>query len=123
MASTAPTSVDIRAYNVGFGDCLLVSFKYASGDRHILIDFGSTSLPDKRPAGNHMERIAKRIATDSGNKLTAVVATHRHKDHISGFAMTGGKGTGAIIRDLRPEVVLQPWTEDPALARDATAPV
>jgi hypothetical protein len=69
-----------------------------------------------------MERIARQIATDCGQKLTAVIATHRHKDHISGFAMDGNKGPGAIIRRLKPDIVLQPWTEDPQAARDATKP-
>ena len=38
-----------------------------------------------------------------------VVATHRHADHISGF---GGK-PGEVIASLEPELVVQPWTEDP----------
>ena len=41
-----PTSVQIRAYQVGFGDCFLVSFVYAKDSRHVLIDFGTTELPN-----------------------------------------------------------------------------
>jgi hypothetical protein len=119
-----PTTLTVRAYDVGFGDCLLLSFHYADGtSRHILIDFGSTRLPEgKTGGGNYMERIARQIAVDAGGKLTAVVATHRHKDHISGFARSGTSGPGAIIASLAPEVVLQPWTEDPDIARDAKTP-
>jgi hypothetical protein len=52
--------------------------------------------------------------------LTAVVATHRHADHISGFGTEGATGkSGEIIRSLRPRLVLQPWTEEPRAARDA----
>ena len=44
-----PTSVTIRSYQVGFGDCFLVSFNYGEDGkaerRHVLIDFGSTGLP------------------------------------------------------------------------------
>jgi hypothetical protein len=48
------------------------------------------------------------------------VATHRHRDHISGFATAkGGKGPGDIIASLKPDVVIQPWTEDPKAARNA----
>ena len=48
------------------------------------------------------------------------MATHRHADHIGGFSTTGRDGgPGAIIRALRPRVVIQPWTEDPRAARDA----
>ncbi len=47
--SRKPTSVTIRSYQVGFGDCFLVSFNYGedgtAARRHVLIDFGSTSLP------------------------------------------------------------------------------
>ena len=52
-----------------------------------------------------------------------MVATHRHKDHISGFeTKKGGKGTGDVIRSLRPSLVVQPWTEDPDLDPRATGP-
>lgn len=51
-----------------------------------------------------------------------VVATHRHKDHISGFSMSNGKGPGAVIRELHPDVVIQPWTEHPDAEADARNP-
>ena len=42
-----PRTVRLRAYNIGFGDCLLLTVTYASGldgrrERHMLIDFGSS---------------------------------------------------------------------------------
>lgn len=40
----APKKVKIRTYNVGFGDCFLLSFDYGGSERHVLIDFGSTGL-------------------------------------------------------------------------------
>lgn len=107
-----PSSVTIRMYNVGFGDCFLMSFHYASGDRHVLIDYGSTSAP-KVGSANYMMDVAKDIERVCGGKLDIAVATHRHQDHISGFS-TIGSGTGKIIRDLKPDHVIQPWTEDPA---------
>lgn len=121
--AASPAKATVRAYDVGFGDCFLLTFHYASGDKHLLIDFGSTRKPKgKAGTGSYMERIAKQIALDCKGKLTAVIATHRHKDHISGFAMNGTKGPGAIIRGLKPELVLQPWTEDPKAAKDALKP-
>ena len=118
-----PTGVTLRAYDVGFGDCFLLSFKYGESARHVLVDFGSTRTPTGKPGkGPYLERIAHQIAEDCDHKLTAVVLTHRHKDHLSGFARDGSKGPGAIIRDLKPEIVIQPWTEDPKVAPDAKGP-
>lgn len=114
---SAPTSLRIRAYNVGFGDCFLLTFRYAGApERHALIDFGSTKLPTKGPTS--MKAVADRIAEHCGGKLDMVAVTHRHADHMSGFA--GASGT--VIAGLDPELVVQPWTEDPDLDVDATAP-
>jgi hypothetical protein len=118
-----PTSLTIRSYQVGFGDAFLLSFDYPDVPRHVLIDFGSTALPKEAPK-NRMVEVAEDVARVCGNeRLTAVVATHRHKDHISGFATNAdGTASGDIIRALRPKLVLQPWTEDPDLQPDATGP-
>jgi hypothetical protein len=117
-----PTQLTLRTYQVGFGDCFLLTFHYPpkTGDRHVLIDFGSTGQPRGTPK-DLMLQIAKDIQKVTGGKLHAVVATHRHKDHISGFA-TNKKGTasGDIIASLKPKVVVQPWTEDPKAKPDAT---
>jgi len=112
----APHAVTVRGYQVGFGDCFLLTFHYAEiGDRHVLIDFGSTGAP--RGFGD-LKAVAESIAEECGHKLHAVMATHRHKDHISGFATDGG-APGSIIAGCHPEVVIQPWTEDPDAQPDA----
>jgi hypothetical protein len=108
-----PTKLTIFVYNVGFGDCFLLRWHYPSGDRHVLIDFGSTDLPDGAAPGL-MTAIAKDINAKAGNTPVAIVATHRHRDHISGFSRTkGGKGPGDIIAKMKIKRVVQPWTEHP----------
>ena len=114
-----PTKLTIRAYQVGFGDCFLLTWQYARSSRNILIDFGSNASP-KSLSDGLLERVALDIKAKTGGHLDAVVVSHRHKDHIEGFK-TDGKGTppGTIIRSLKPDLVVQPWTEDPNAKKDA----
>jgi hypothetical protein len=117
-----PTQIIVRSYQVGFGDCFLLSFIYKNNSRHVLIDFGSTGLPE-RIGKNHLLRVARSLRDDCGGKLHAVVATHRHADHINGFDPgEDNAGPGAIIESLKPDLVIQPWTEDPSAREDARSP-
>jgi hypothetical protein len=104
----------LRAYQVGFGDCFLLTFHYRNErDRNVLMDFGSKRKP-KGYEGNVMVEIAKDIHEKCGGQLDLVIATHRHQDHISGFATaSNGKGSGDIIASCKIGAVIQPWTEHP----------
>jgi len=122
MASVKPKSVTLRTYQVGFGDCFLLSFHYKgkTHDRHVLIDFGSTGQ-QKWHGPKLLNRVAEDIKAQCNGKLHAVVATHRHKDHISGFATNKQKtAPGDIIASCKPDVVVQPWTEHPKARTNAT---
>lgn len=118
-----PTSVTLRYYNVGFGDAFLLAFQYASEERFVLIDCGTTSAPGKQDAGELLMKVALDVEARTNGKLHVVVATHRHKDHVEGFRRkAGGKGPGDVFLRCQPDAVLLPWTEDPGLERDATKP-
>lgn len=118
-----PQRVSVRAQQVGFGDCFLISFTYKNqlkddrSERHVLIDFGSTRWP--KAFKPRYPEIAADIAERTGGKLDVLVVTHRHKDHISGF---GDEKAAAVIKSLEPSLVIRPWTEDPKAAADATGP-
>ncbi|APO70063.1 hypothetical protein IE4872_PC00030 (plasmid) [Rhizobium gallicum] len=122
-----PVKATIFSYQVGFGDCFLLRYSYDDGQRrHMLIDFGTTGLPEGA-AASYMSLIAKDIAGKCterrGDGLDVVVATHRHADHISGFATRDdGKGSGDIIAALKPKVVVLPWTEAPEAPEDWLGP-
>jgi len=109
-----PTSIRVRMYNVGFGDCFLLTFRYAHGaDRHMLIDYGTNAAG---VGGLPLDQLGDRIAADCGGKLAAVVLSHRHRDHIRGFDPDVG---GKAIKALAPDVVLRPWTEEPGVEDNA----
>ena len=108
---STPSSVTIRMYNVGFGDCFLLTFAYPMQERHVLIDYGSTAAPKNAPA-QFMVKIAQDLRERCKGELEVLVETHRHRDHISGFT-TQGEATGKIIASLHPRHIIQPWTEDP----------
>jgi hypothetical protein len=131
----APVNAQLFVFNVGFGDCFLLRFIYPDAShRHVLIDFGSTRAPPVHSSDSdnpnaalvemdrHMVAVAEKIKELCGGALDVLVATHRHKDHISGFSTKNGKGSGDIIASLNPKLVLQPWTEDPDAAIDAKVP-
>lgn len=109
-----PDHISVRMHNVGFGDCFLLSFTYPQAledgrnERHVLIDFGSTSLPET----HGMPEVAEAIRTRTNGELDVVVLTHRHRDHLSAF---GTKAIAALLAEVRtPKLVVRPWTEDPA---------
>lgn len=100
--------VRVRMYNVGFGDAFLVEIPGNSTTHRILFDCGSIQAS---PEGGAMKDIVSRIIDDvtdaSGDaRIDVVVATHRHKDHISGFAVDGWD-------DVEVKEVWMPWTEHP----------
>lgn len=99
-----PTSLRIRMYRTGFGDCFLLSFGAAASARHILIDFGVHQDGDI----GTMEAVMDDLEKTTGRKLALVVASHAHRDHISGFGQFADRFEQFEIGD-----VWMPWTDNP----------
>jgi hypothetical protein len=106
-------TVRARMYRQGLGDCFLLSFPRPEGESHVLIDCGVlTGTPD---AAARMRAVAESIVTTTGGRLDALVVTHQHWDHVSGFVQAED-----VFNRLNVSEVWLAWTEDPAdeLARE-----
>ncbi|WP_353829252.1 hypothetical protein [Agromyces sp. SYSU T0242] len=88
-------TVTIRMYNPGFGDCFLVTVADGEASWRMLIDCGVHShgrAPVEggtRPIGDVVAAVIAQLADESPDgqpRLDVVAATHRHSDHVSGFA-------------------------------------
>jgi beta-lactamase superfamily II metal-dependent hydrolase len=98
--------IRIRMYNVGFGDSFLVTIPAPQRPRKILIDCGShTAGPPPRPTKEVVQQIIKDVTERGGPRIDVVVATHRHRDHVSAFG-------NALWSTVRVDEVWMPWTED-----------
>jgi hypothetical protein len=100
------THARVRMYDVGFGDCFLLFLPGRGGPRKMLIDCGSAVNGKKKPAEVVGRLIADATDEDGRARIDVVVATHRHRDHISGFA-------DRRWSEVEVGEVWMPWTEAP----------
>lgn len=104
----------IRMYRNILGDCFLLAF--GAGRRtqkYILIDCGVLLGTDR--AEEVMLEVARDIRQATGDHLDALVITHEHWDHISGFEYAKSE-----FEQIDVEQVWFAWTENPGnpLARE-----
>ncbi|HEY3163562.1 MAG TPA: hypothetical protein VGJ71_04340 [Candidatus Limnocylindrales bacterium] len=109
-ARASSPEVVVRMYNVGFGDCFLVTIPTPDGSdaRRILIDCGThPSSTGKHTATQLVPLILEDLEAEAGRlRIDVVVASHRHRDHVSGF-------TAKRWAEVEVGEVWMPWTEDP----------
>ena len=92
----------VRAYNVGFGDAILVSVPEATDGaaeetRHLLIDVGNLLAGD----GNDDEvftGVVQDIADRTGGTVDLYVMTHEHLDHVQGLLAAKRAGVELAAR-------------------------
>lgn len=100
------SEVVVRMYNVGFGDAFLIRVYGEKKPLKVLVDCGSIA---KGP--HDMESVVEKIISDVKDedgvpRIDIVVASHRHRDHVSGFASNAWS-------EVEVGEVWLPWTEDP----------
>jgi len=104
----------VRMYRHGLGDCFLLAFANGSGhQKYVLVDCGV--LLGTSNANEKMRRVVENIADASGGRLHALVVTHEHWDHVSGFLQAQD-----VFTHIEVDELWLAWTEDEsnALARE-----
>jgi beta-lactamase superfamily II metal-dependent hydrolase len=91
MTTTTGTSIgtiEIRMYNVGFGDAFRITVRRGEETWRMLVDCGVHAQGAARPLKDSVKNIIDDLTQDCGGTphLDVVVATHHHRDHIRGFA-------------------------------------
>jgi hypothetical protein len=103
--SRSGRQIEIRMYNVGFGDSFLLRVPTDDGERRILVDCGYHSQGKGKFSDPDL---VNQIKSDLEERpLDVVVATHRHQDHISGF------GEKDLWADVGVEEIWLPFTANP----------
>jgi beta-lactamase superfamily II metal-dependent hydrolase len=104
----SPRQATVRMYNVGFGDCFLLTIPAPDRPRKVLVDCGSHSHGSGPvPIFGVAARIVEDVREEDGTpRIDIVIATHRHQDHVSGFA-------SPLWSQVEVKEVWLPWTEDP----------
>jgi beta-lactamase superfamily II metal-dependent hydrolase len=99
------STLRIRMYNVGFGDCFLLFVPTDAGERTMLVDCGKhMSSKTGHTISQAASDVVNTVSGAGSPRIDVVVATHRHYDHISGFALK-------LWDEVEVGEVWMPWTE------------
>jgi beta-lactamase superfamily II metal-dependent hydrolase len=95
-------------YDVGFGDCFLLTFPGPDRPRKVLIDCGvhPAGPPEARPFNEVVAQVLADLKEGDEARVDVVVCSHRHRDHVLGFENEGWSS-------VRVSEVWMPWTEHP----------
>ncbi|MCD0168142.1 MBL fold metallo-hydrolase [Deinococcus sp. 23YEL01] len=113
-----PKTVSVRMYRNGevapngalggLGDCFLLAFpRPDTPPCYVLIDCGL--FQGSTDTSKRLQRTMKLIGEATGEHLDAVVLTHQHYDHLSGFKLAW-----STFETFTVDEVWLAWTEDPS---------
>lgn len=100
--------VSVRMYNVGFGDCFVLTLPGPTRPRSVLIDCGRHvgTLMDAPPFWDVVNQVVADLPLLDGKPfIDVLVMTHRHRDHVHGFSRPD------VWKDVGVGEVWMPWTE------------
>jgi hypothetical protein len=79
--------IRVRMYRVGFGDFFLLSYMQDSGvPVHVIIDCGVFKGTSQTGDIGSIEAAVAHMANITDGQIALIIVTHRHADHIAGFA-------------------------------------
>ncbi len=79
--------IRVRMYRVGFGDFFLISILADAGKAvHLIVDCGVFKGTSQTGDIGSIEAAVADMVQTTGGQVALIVMTHRHADHIAGFA-------------------------------------
>jgi hypothetical protein len=83
VARAAAPRTSIRAYNVGYGDCTLLSLESRGTIRHVLVNCGVIlGTPN---AQQILSKVAADVCAITGARIDLLIVTRAHWDKVGGF--------------------------------------
>jgi len=108
-------TVKMRLYGQGLGDCFLLAFPGKEKPCYVVIDCGvAMSTPDK---ALRIKKVVENIRAATGGQIDALVITHQHFDHLSGF-----QDAWQEWKKIKVDAVYLPWTEAAAAQGEHASP-
>src|SRR4030095_2670002 len=104
--------IRVRMYRQGLGDCFLLTVR--TGPEPVHMRFACGTLAATTTAVR-MRDVVANIASETKSHIHLLIATHEHKDHLSGF-----NSERKAFKPFKVDHAWAAWTENPAdgLARD-----
>jgi hypothetical protein len=85
--ASGEVGIRVRMYRVGFGDFFLLTFLGEAADPiHVIVDCGVFKGTKQTGDIGTIESAVADMVQTTGGKVALIIMTHRHADHIAGFA-------------------------------------